>query len=321
MTIIIATGYMEEAEIFERIIMMDNGSIIADGKPQELKRQTKTKTLEQVYIKMLPRDEVGEVIKFDLKKLDLSKQKTIVLAKNLTKKFGDFTAVDKINFDIKQGEIYAFLGPNGCGKTTTMKMITGLLSPTHGEHKIFGKEIGAEGMEVKKRLGYMSQNFSLYNELNVLENLDLHAGLFNLTKEKSKNRIKESIEKFDLKEYLKIKCSQLPLGIRQRLSLAVSVIHNPDLLILDEPTSGVDPLTRDRFWQLIIELSRKENVTIFITTHYMNEAMRCDRVAMMNAGKLLDCDTPDEIIKKQGVKTLEEAFIKYMEGDKRGGKK
>ena len=241
--------------------------------------------------------------------------KVVIEAKNLTKVFGNFTAVDNINFSIKQGEIYAFLGPNGCGKTTTMKMITGLLPATSGYHKIFGKSVKENIIQIKKDLGYMSQSFSLYGELTVMENLKLHAVIFDLSPTETHYRINYVIDKFRLDKILNDKTSDLPLGIKQRLSLGVSVLHKPSILILDEPTSGVDPVSRDDFWELIVDLSRREGVTIFVTTHYLNEAMRCDRVAMMNAGKLLASDTPEGIIKSKNAKSLEEAFIEYIKED------
>lgn len=315
MTLLVATAYMEEAKAFDRIIMMDEGRIIADGNMNDLLMETKKDTLEAAFIEMLPIDKRGGHKDFNITPLDLSTRETVIEAKGLTKVFGNFTAVDHIDFNIKQGEIYAFLGPNGCGKTTTMKMITGLLPATSGEHKIFGRKPTEDVMQVKKDLGYMSQSFSLYGELTVMENLVLHSVIFDLSKRESHHRINYVIDTFGLKGILNEKTSSLPLGVKQRLSLGVSVIHKPSILILDEPTSGVDPVARDEFWELIVNLSRHECVTIFVTTHYLNEAMRCDRVAMMNAGKLLASDTPEQIMKNKNANTLEEAFIEYIKED------
>lgn len=315
MTLLVATAYMEEAKVFDRIIMMDDGKIIADGNMNELLEKTKKDTLEAAFIEMLPIEKRGTHKDFVLQPLDLSNREVVIEAKNLTKVFGKFTAVDNISFNIRQGEIYAFLGPNGCGKTTTMKMITGLLPATSGYHKIFGKAAKENIIQIKKDLGYMSQSFSLYGELSVMENLQLHATIFDLSKQKTHHRINYVIDKFRLSEILNEKTSNLPLGVKQRLSLGVSVLHKPSILILDEPTSGVDPVARDEFWELIVDLSRKEGVTIFVTTHYLNEAMRCDRVAMMNTGRLLASDAPEEIIKNKKAKSLEEAFIKYIKED------
>ena len=315
MTLIVATAYMEEAKAFDRIIMMDEGRIIADGSMKDILMETGKDTLESAFIEMLPLDKRGGHKDFNIQPLDLTNRQTVIEAKGLTKRFGNFVAVDHIDFNIKQGEIYAFLGPNGCGKTTTMKMITGLLPATEGYHKIFNRETTDDIMRIKKDLGYMSQSFSLYSELTVMENLKLHAVIFDLSKQETHYRINYVIDKFRLKEVLNEKTASLPLGVKQRLSLGVSVLHQPSILILDEPTSGVDPVARDEFWELIVSLSREEGVTIFVTTHYLNEAMRCDRVAMMNAGKLLASDTPEQIIKNKHVDTLEQAFIEYIKED------
>ncbi len=315
MTILIATAYMEEAKAFDRIIMMDAGRVIADGTMKDLLAKTKKDTLEMAFVEMLPPGERGQHKDFNIAPLDLSNRQTVIEVQDLTKKFGDFTAVDHINFNIKQGEIYAFLGPNGCGKTTTMKMITGLLPATSGVHKIFGKASSNNLIQVKKDLGYMSQSFSLYSELTVIENLKLHAVIFDLSTQEMHHRINYVIQNFRLKEILDEKTSNLPLGIKQRLSLGISVLHKPSILILDEPTSGVDPVARDECWEMVVKLSREEGVTIFITTHYLNEATRCDRVAMMNDGRLLVCDSPQEIIKSKNVNTIEEAFIEYIKED------
>ena len=231
----------------------------------------------------------------------------------LTQKFGDFVAVDHVSFRIPQGEIFGFLGSNGCGKTTTMKMLTGLLPPTSGTARTFGKEVDAKNTESRKDVGYMSQSFSLYGELTVMQNLDLHARLFHLPPDVMESRIRELIDRFGLEPYLYATASGLPLGIRQRLSLAVAVVHNPKLLILDEPTSGVDPVARDDFWRLLIEMSREQNVTIFISTHFMNEAERCDRISLMNAGKVLASGTPKALQESKQANTLEQAFIEYLE--------
>ena len=302
MTIIVSTAYMEEAKKFDRIIMMNDGQIIADGTEQEILDKTNKPDLDSSFIELLPIEKKGNHKTFDITPLNTENKETIIEAKNLTRKFGNFTAVDHINFNIKQGEIYAFLGPNGCGKSTTMKMLVGLLPSTEGERKIFNSYVKSDIMRIKKDIGYMSQNFSLYTELTVMGNLKLHATIFDLSKRDSHNRINYIVKYFKLEDILNEKTGELPLGIKQRLSLAVAVLHQPSILILDEPTSGVDPIARDEFWELIVKLSREEGVTIFITTHYLNEAMRCDRVAMMNAGRLLANGTPNEIIKDKKAK-------------------
>ena len=218
-----------------------------------------------------------------------------------------------MSFRITRGEIFGFLGSNGCGKSTTMKMLTGLLPPTEGTATLFGEKMDANDIELRRRVGYMSQAFSLYSELTVRQNLDLHARLYRLPPEKIESRVHEVADRFDLNEVMDALPEGLPLGIRQRLSLAVAMIHSPEMLILDEPTSGVDPVERDKFWQILVDLSRKDNVTIFISTHFMNEAMRCDRISLMNAGKVLVSDTPKNIIAMRHAATLEDAFIGFLE--------
>ena len=220
--------------------------------------------------------------------------------------------MDDVSFEIRRGEIFGFLGSNGCGKTTTMKMLTGLQPSTKGSVRLFGKEVDANNIETRKRLGYMTQSFSLYGELTVLQNLELHARLFQMPEALVEKRVKQAAERFHLENELNSLPGKLPLGVRQRLSLAVAVIHNPEILILDEPTSGVDPIARDGFWRLLIDLSRKDKVTIFITTHFMNEAERCDRISLMHAGKLLASETPAALVKEKASQNLEQAFIAYL---------
>jgi ribosome-dependent ATPase len=237
----------------------------------------------------------------------------VIAARGLTRRFGDFTAVDHVSFTIERGEIFGFVGSNGCGKTTTMKMLSGLLPASDGEALLFGRPIDARDLGARNRVGYMSQSFSLYTELTVRQNLDLHARLFHLPARKAKARVTGLIERFGLADYLDYRALDLPLGIRQRLSLAVAIVHEPEMLILDEPTSGVDPVARDRFWELLIDLSRNQGVTIFVSTHFMNEAARCDRISLMDSGRVLATDSPAGLVKARGVATLEDAFIAYLE--------
>jgi ribosome-dependent ATPase len=233
-------------------------------------------------------------------------------AQDLTVKFGDFTAVDHVNFKIKRGEIFGFLGSNGCGKSTTMKVLTGLLEASEGQAWLFGEPVEGNNIETRRRVGYMSQAFSLYSELTIVQNLVLHAKLFHVPKEQIEPRVQLMLERFDLEEVKEKLPDDLPLGVRQRLSLAVALVHNPEILILDEPTSGVDPIARDNFWRYLINLSRNDGVTIFISTHFMNEALRCDRMSMMHAGRVLDSASPAQLIENRQAETLEEAFIGYL---------
>ena len=237
----------------------------------------------------------------------------VIEAHGLTQRFGSFTAVDHVSFRIERGEIFGFLGANGCGKSTTMKMLCGLLPPTEGQAWLFGEPVDANDIAVRRKVGYMSQAFSLYSELTVRQNLVLHAQLFDVPKGEIPRRVEETAARFGLDEIMDALPDSLPLGQRQRLQLAVALIHRPDLLILDEPTSGVDPVARDGFWEHLIELSRRDKVTIFVSTHFINEAGRCDRISLMSAGKVLVIDTPDGVVKGRHAATLEDAFIGYLE--------
>ena len=313
MSVIVATAYMEEAEQFDWLVAMNAGRILATGSPADLKRNTRSKSVEDAFIAFLPEEVRAGHKALEIPPRAVMDGEPVIAAHDLTCRFGDFTAVDRVSFTIEQGEIFGFLGSNGCGKTTTMKMLTGLLAPSEGDALLFGKPFDARDMSLRKRVGYMSQSFSLYTELTVRQNLSLHAKLFHLTAETARKRIAELVRRFDLEEYLDQRALNLPLGIRQRLSLAVAVVHDPEILILDEPTSGVDPLARDSFWELLVHLSRKEGVTIFVSTHFMNEAARCDRISLMDSGRVLATDTPVGLIKARGVANLEDAFISYLE--------
>ncbi len=313
MSVLVATAYMEEAERFDWLVAMDDGKVIGTGTPAELRAQTGQATLDGAFIQLLPEDKRRAHQELVIPPWVDSSPGYAIEAEGLTQRFDDFVAVDGVSFQIDEGEIFGFLGSNGCGKTTTMKMLTGLLPPTSGEAKLFGKTVDAKDLETRKQVGYMSQSFSLYGELTVAANLDLHARLFHLPEARRGPRIAELMQRFGLDEYADKAAAELPLGIRQRLSLAVAVVHEPKLLILDEPTSGVDPVARDEFWELLVELSRQKGVTIFISTHFMNEAERCDRISLMHAGKVLASDTPAALCAARGEKTLEAAFIGYLE--------
>jgi ribosome-dependent ATPase len=313
LAVLVATSYMEEAEQFDTVIMMDDGKILAQGSAADLKAQCGEDDLEKAFIAFLPEGKRRNHIVPSVNKRDLSAQPIAIEAKGLTRCFGDFTAVDHVNFKIPTGEIYGFLGSNGCGKTTTMKMLTGLLPVSEGESSLFGHKLVAGDINNRRRIGYMSQAFSLYGELTVQQNLTLHANLFGLTKENAAQRISWIYETFDLAAYKNANSGELPLGVRQRLSLAVAMIHAPEILILDEPTSGVDPVARDNFWVLLIDLAHRQHVTIFISTHFMNEAARCDRISLMHAGKVIATGMPEELREAKHAATLDDAFVAYLE--------
>lgn len=316
MSVIIASAYMEEAERFDWIVAMDEGKLLATGTPEALYQKTGTDNLDDAFISLLPESKrrgYKTLVVPPRSSISPENEEEAIIAKGLTMRFGDFTAVDDVSFSIERGEIFGFLGSNGCGKTTTMKMLTGLLEPSEGEAWLFGKSVDAQDLAARSRVGYMTQGFSLYSELTVRQNLKLHAQLFHLPEAEIEPRVDEMIDHFDLEHYSDSFASDLPLGIRQRLSLAVAVVHRPQMLILDEPTSGVDPVSRDRFWELLIDLSRNENVTIFVSTHFMNEGERCDRISLMHQGKVLASDTPQALINARNKESLEEAFIDYLE--------
>ncbi|MFN3231350.1 MAG: ribosome-associated ATPase/putative transporter RbbA [Alphaproteobacteria bacterium] len=313
MSVMVATAYMEEADDFERLIAMDAGRILAIDTPDALRERTGTQTLDAAFTALLPSAQQGTGGQLTVPPQPTAEHTPTIEAVNLTRRFGDFTAVNKVNFTIARGEIFGFVGSNGCGKTTTMKMLTGLLAPTDGEARLFDSPVDTSDLRTRRRVGYMSQAFSLYGELSVRQNLDLHARLFRVPALERRRRIEEVASRFDLIAVSEDLPGDLPLGIRQRLSLAIAVIHQPELLILDEPTSGVDPVARDRFWRFLIELSRDEGVTIFISTHFMNEAARCDRVSLMHEGKVLAVGPPAELAQARGVASLEDAFIAYLQ--------
>ncbi|CAA0343034.1 fused ribosome-associated ATPase: ATP-binding protein; ATP-binding protein; putative membrane protein [Alteromonas alvinellae] len=312
-TVLVATAYMDEAQQFDHLIALNAGEILASGSPASLLEETQTTNLEAAFIALLPAGAKQQHRNVVVQPYKASEHtKTAIEAKNLTMKFGDFTAVNNVSFTIGKGEIFGFLGSNGCGKSTTMKMLTGLLPQTSGEAWLLGSPLAANDINTRYRVGYMSQSFSLYTELTVRQNLTLHAKLFKVASKILNSRVDEMLNRFALSHHQHSLPNDLPLGIRQRLSLAVAMVHKPEVLILDEPTSGVDPVARDNFWQLLISLARKDGVTIFISTHFMNEAVRCDRISLMHAGEVLVTDTPEAIKASKSADTLESAFIDYL---------
>ncbi|CAB5699849.1 Uncharacterized ABC transporter ATP-binding protein YbhF [Delftia tsuruhatensis] len=313
MSVLVATAYMDEAQRFDWLVAMDEGRVLATGSPAELLERTGSRSLEEAFIALLPEEKKRGHAPVTIAPLPEGGEDDIAIeARDLTMRFGDFVAVDHVSFRIRRGEIFGFLGSNGCGKSTTMKMLTGLLPASEGQAWLFGQPVDPRDIDTRRRVGYMTQAFSLYGELTVHQNLVLHARLFGVPEADIPARVAEMLQRFDLQAAQHSLPAALPLGMRQRLSLAVAMVHKPELLILDEPTSGVDPVARDGFWRLLVELSRRDRVTIFISTHFMNEAERCDRMSMMHAGKVLDSDTPARLVAKRGAATLEEAFIGYL---------
>ena len=313
LSVMVSTAYMDEAQRFDWLVAMDAGQVLMTGTSGELLARTKTTSLEDAFIEMLPETKRAGHEAIVIPPLAVGEHAEVAIeARGLTMRFGDFTAVNHVTFRINRGEIFGFLGSNGCGKTTTMKMLTGLLPATEGQCWLFGNAVEADELQTRRRVGYMSQAFSLYSELTVRQNLVLHAHLFHVPPEGIQSRVDQMIDRFGLRDEQDALPGRLPLGVRQRLSLAVAMVHEPDLLILDEPTSGVDPVARDNFWRDLIELSRRDKVTIFISTHFMSEGARCDRISLMHAGTVLDSDAPAALIAKRHKNTLEEAFIDYL---------
>jgi len=234
-----------------------------------------------------------------------------IVVENLTKKFGTFTAVNNISFSIKKGEIFGFLGANGAGKTTAMKMMCGLLLPTSGTAKIGGFDLATQSKQIKKNIGYMSQRFSLYDDLTVYENMQLFGTIYKIEKKLLKQRIMESLNELDMNDFAYVLVKSLPLGWKQRLAFATALLHRPQIVFLDEPTSGVDPIVRREFWGLIYKTAAT-GVTIFVTTHYMDEAEYCERISIMAEGEMKLIGTPNELKAKMGVQTIDDLFVKFV---------
>ena len=312
MTVIVATAYIEEAQRFERLLAMDAGRLLENKPTADVLADYGTDVLEEAYVKMLPPEKQQGSGGLDITPFVPDPDAPPAMeAHGLTKRFGDFTAVDHVSFTIQKGEIFGFLGSNGCGKSTTMKMLTGLLEATEGAATLLGKPIDAGGLDTKMRVGYMSQAFSLYEELSVCHNLDLHARLYQMGA-KGAAAVEEALQQFDLADVADTAPASLPLGIRQRLQLAAACLHHPEVLILDEPTSGVDPAARDMFWRHLLKLSREDKITIFVSTHFMNEAARCDRISFVHEGRVRAVGTPAELAARQNAPDLEEAFVQYL---------
>ena len=318
MTVLVATAYIEEAEPFAQLWAMDAGKLLVNAPTREV--MAGHANLEEAYIRLLPPEKQQGTGGLDLTPfVPDPRLPPAIEAHGLTKRFGDFTSVDNVSFTIQQGEIFGFLGSNGCGKSTTMKMLTGLLQATSGTAELLGAPVDAGSVATRMRVGYMSQAFSLYEELTVRQNLALHARLYRLGA-RSKAAIKEALEQFDLADVADTKPAALPLGIRQRLQLAAACLHRPEVLILDEPTSGVDPAARDMFWRHLLRMSREDKITIFVTTHFMNEAARCDRISFMHQGRVLAIGTPAELVAQYHAPNLEEAFVQYLLLDEKAQK-
>jgi ABC-2 type transport system ATP-binding protein len=235
--------------------------------------------------------------------------KFAIEAHDFTKRFGSFTAVDNITFNVEKGEIFGFLGANGAGKTTAMKMLTGLLMPTSGEAKVAGYDVWKQADLIKKNIGYMSQKFSLYNDLSILENIELFGGIYDMSMAEIRDKANELVIKLGIEKYKNRMVESLPLGFKQKLAFSVAIFHNPSIVFLDEPTGGVDPITRRQFWEMIYEAA-DSGITPFVTTHYMDEAEYCNRVSIMVEGKIMALDTPNNLKEQFESKNMDDVFLK-----------
>ena len=233
----------------------------------------------------------------------------VISVKNLVKKFGSFTANDNLNFEVYEGEIFGFLGANGAGKTTALRILSGLSSPTSGEVIVAGFNAKKDAEKIKKNIGYMCQKFSLYEDMTVKENIMLYGGIYGMRKSLIKERTNELLDKLNFREFGDRLISDLPLGLKQKLAFSVAVLHEPKIVFLDEPTGGVDPITRRQFWEMIYETAAR-GITVFVTTHYMDEAEYCDRVSIMSEGRIVALDTPENLKKQYNADSVEEVFIK-----------
>ena len=244
---------------------------------------------------------------------DKMEQENIIQVQNLTKKFGSFTAVNSISFNVKKGEIFGFLGANGAGKTTAIKMLIGILAPTEGDAIVANFNVCREAEEVKKHIGYMSQKFALYDDLTVQENITFFGGIYGLTRKQIHSKSQQLVKELSLQEVSNSLVGSLPLGWKQKLAFSVAMLHSPEIVFLDEPTGGVDPITRRQFWEMLYKAAH-EGTTIFVTTHYMDEAEYCDRVSIMVDGKIEALDTPNELKKQFVVESMNEVFLKLARG-------
>jgi ABC-2 type transport system ATP-binding protein len=369
-----STAYLDEASLFDDVILLNNGDILFAGKPKELTKtmqgkvfkivgniEDKRKTLKLALLSKSVKDGVilGNTIKLvcsskeelpTLKSIEANNcryedenpnfedgfinilggnfdgvsalanqmqesakiEGNLIEAKNLTKKFGSFIATDNVNFNINRGEIFGFLGPNGAGKSTTFKMLCGLMTPTSGEAKVLGENLEKRSYKIRAKIGYMSQKFSLYGDISVVENLNFFAGVYGLKGDSKNKKIEAMLDIFDLKRYKTTASKNLPLGYKQRLSLACAVMHDPIVLFLDEPTSGVDPITRREFWNHIYAMVQK-GMTIMVTTHFMDEAEYCDRIALIYKGKAIALGSPHSLISQVSENaTMEDTFIELI---------
>lgn len=310
-TILWSTAYLDEAFNFDTTIVLNEGKILYHGKPNGLSESTKGFEARVIDLMGGYKNEESKIAEgFELKETDAE---FTIEALDLVKKYGDFYAVKNNTFHIKRGEIFGLLGPNGAGKSTSFKMMCGLSSPTSGTAKIMGVDVVENSTKARSYLGYMAQKFSLYGQLSVLQNLEFYSGVYGLSGEKQKLKIEQMIKDFEFEKYTDQNAVELPLGYKQRLAMACALMHTPPVLFLDEPTSGVDPVTRAWFWTHIKALAKK-GVTVMVTTHFMDEAEYCDRISLFYNGEAIAVGSVQELKDSVNAKDMEEAFVKLIEG-------
>ena len=308
-TVLWSTAYLDEAHSFDSAVVLDKGKVIYNGKPFDLAQTAQEFENKVIDLMGGYKKEVSKIAESYIAK-DFDAPYTVE-AINLVKRYGDFYAVKENSFQIKRGEIFGLLGPNGAGKSTSFKMMCGLSTPTKGTARIMGADIQQNPSLARSHLGYMAQKFSLYGTLTVVQNLKFFAGIYGLGLKENHERIQEIIQAFGFKEILNKKANDIPLGYKQRLSMACAIIHNPSILFLDEPTSGVDVIARREFWNHITSLAKK-GVTILVTTHFMDEAEFCDRISLFYKGEAIAIGTPAELKQKVNVSTMDEAFVELI---------
>ncbi len=300
-TILVSTPYLQEIRRCDRVVYLSEGHILGTGTPGEILTQFASTFCPE------PLSHADS---------DMAQAGDVIRVSHLVKAFGTFRAVDDISFSVRRGEIFGFLGANGAGKTTAMRMLIGISQPTSGTGTVAGLDINEESEQIKKRIGYMSQKFSLYKDLTVEENIRLFAGIYGIPDSEVEERTDRMLQSIDFTEHRRTMVSSLPLGWKQKLAFSVSILHEPEVVFLDEPTGGVDPATRRQFWQLIYDAAAR-GITVFVTTHYMDEAEYCDRISIMVDGKIAALGTPDELKRKYGQPDMDSLFTHLARGAKR----
>ena len=311
-TILVSTPYMDEAMKCDRIALINEGLIMDTGVPGELVAKYGLPTIEQVFIALMSDGKMPVDIRRSIK----PDSHCVIEVDNLVKRFGDFTAVDNISFKVRRGEIFGFLGANGAGKTTAMRMLCGLSFPTEGSGRVAGYDIMRDAEQINRSIGYMSQKFSLYDDLTVWENIEFYGGIYGLKGKTLKERGAEILENLRFTGSKNSLVGDLPLGWKQKLAFSIAMLHKPEVVFLDEPTGGVDPVVRRQFWQMIYEAAER-GTTIFVTTHYMDEAEYCHMVSIMVDGKIEALDSPENLCKKYNATTMDEVFRILARGAKR----